>query len=102
MIDAAELKTRVLTFTGDSSGTTFTFVAEQDWTLRAVYLTMGWVSADPTKTAPPNSSRTEDLYLNSAVNKSWNFLAFPMPEGTALYWNPTAVIGTQLCTLVMT
>lgn len=91
-----------MTFTGDNSGNLVLFVADEDLTLRAVNLTMGFVSTDPNKTAPGVNSRTEDFYLSSAVQKNWNFLAFPLPKGTALYWSPSAVIGTQLLSLVLT
>jgi len=102
LIDPVELKTRVVTFTGDNSGNVITFVADDDLTLRQVGMTMGFLSTDPTKGVPGFSTRVDNIYLNSAVNKNWNYLAFPLPRGRSLYWSPTNVIGTQLCSLVFT
>jgi hypothetical protein len=102
LIDQFELKTGVITFTGDNSGRQMILIADYDLTLRQVAITMGWITTDPTKTAPPIYSRSDDFYLNSATAKLWTNLAFPMPKGTALYWNPTSSIGSQLCSFTWT
>lgn len=102
MIEELEIKTQVITFTGDNLGTLVSFVPDEDVTLRQVHLSVGHVWLEPNKTAPTGRSQNADFYLNSAVNKDWTQLAFPLHKGTALYWAPPNAIGVQLLTLVMT
>lgn len=116
MIDPLEPKTRTCVF-NDTAVSPYTqagvFTADEDITLRAVYMNQkDWsgmapqgdavLSTDPDFTGPQIGTAFPDLWLDSRLNTSWENLVFPISKGQKLYWGVSAATSLNAITLIYT
>jgi hypothetical protein len=94
MIDPNEAKT-VTVFLATAGGPV-SFVPSEDLTLRQAIMFSGVLSVDQSQDESTIGSGFSDCFLLNGAYGPFLGLAFPVPEGTPLFYNSTSANSVQL------